>query len=101
MTFEEIGIEIGGILDQPGLAFFEIGTEFTILGRKTADWAVQNAYRLGFIRHWSTSSTASQRPFGADRVFRSLSLCCLNEIREAMNSEGVALECYFLKYIIF
>ncbi|GMP50739.1 hypothetical protein CsSME_00017235 [Camellia sinensis var. sinensis] len=34
-TFEKIGVEIRGVMDQPGLAFLQIGTELTLLCWKT------------------------------------------------------------------
>ena len=37
-TFKEIRIEFRGVYDEPGLAFLEIRTEFTILRRERTYW---------------------------------------------------------------
>lgn len=50
-TFEEIWVEIGYVLDQPGLAFLEIGSEFAVFCGETAYAAVENSNWLGFFSH--------------------------------------------------
>lgn len=50
-TFNEIGVEVGGVLDQPWLALLEIGSEFAVLGGQTAHRTVKYAKRLGLLRH--------------------------------------------------
>ena len=52
-TFDEIRVKVRGVMDQPGLAFLEIGSEFTVLRWHTANPAVQNTNRLGLLRHQS------------------------------------------------
>lgn len=50
-TFDEIWVEVGGVLDEPGLALLEIGAELAVLGGQTAHRTVKYANRLGFFRH--------------------------------------------------
>ena len=58
-TFDEIRVKVRGVMDQPGLAFLEIGSEFTVLRWHTANPAVQNTNRLGLLRHQSLSLSLS------------------------------------------
>lgn len=51
LTFEKIGVELGRVLDEPGLALFEVGAELAVLCREAADSAVEHTHRLGLLRH--------------------------------------------------
>lgn len=66
-TVEEIGVEMGGVLAEPGLALVEVGAELAVLGGEAADAAVEDAHRLRLLRHGGGERllpTAFFFPFG-------------------------------------
>lgn len=50
-TFEEIGVEVGGVAAEPGFALFEVRPELAVLRGKAADAAVEDTHRLRLLRH--------------------------------------------------
>lgn len=54
-TFQEIGVEVGGVAAEPGFALFEVRPELAVLRGKAADAAVEDTHRPRLLRHHSFS----------------------------------------------
>lgn len=50
-TFEKIGVEVGCVLEKPGLAPLKVRPKLAVLRREAAHATVEDADRLGLLRH--------------------------------------------------
>lgn len=62
LTSRDIGVDIGGVLDEPRLAFLKIGAELAVLRRHAADLAIENANGKRLLRHCTAKSPAPISP---------------------------------------